>query len=470
MFWNRNRRNARQRVLLLGLDCASPSLIFDDFQADLPHLAALMAGGTWGILHSSLPCITVPAWASMTSSRDPGVLGIYGFRNRASYDYDALNVADGRAVQHKRIWDYVGEAGKNALVLNVPQTYPVRPVKGQLISGFLTPDTASQFAFPAIFKQEVLKAFPEYAFDVRDFRNMPREILLQRLYDLTEVQYRLLEKTLQNKEWDFAMHVNIGVDRLHHAFWRYHDPQHRLHEPGNAFQSVIHEYYKFVDGWIGRILSIVDENTAVIVASDHGVKRMDGAIAINEWLWRNGWLALKQEPTSVAKFSHEMVDWSQTRAWSTGGYYGRIFLNVQGREPQGIISAEAYEATRDELAAAIRNIPDMNGQALDTRVYKPQEVYQQVNNIAPDLMVYFGNLHWRAVGSIGYGQHYTLENDTGPDDANHAEEGMFILNDPRSKGRGKIADRQLMDIAPTVLSLLRLPIPPEMQGSVIEAL
>jgi len=469
MFWNSRRRKASQRVLLLGLDCASPSLIFDDFQTTLPNLGSLMAGGTWGILRSSLPCITVPAWASMTSSRDPGVLGIYGFRNRAGYDYDALTVADGRAVQHQRIWDYASEAGKNSLVLNVPQTYPVRSLKGHLISGFLTPDTASQFAFPAIFKQEVLKSFPDYAFDVRDFRKMPRETLLQRLYDLSEVQYRLLEKSLQSKEWDFAMHVNIGVDRLHHAFWRYHDPRHRLHEPGHAVQHGIREDYKFVDEWIGRILSVVDDNTAVIVASDHGVKRMDGAIAINEWLWRNGWLKLKQEPISLMKFSHELVDWNRTRAWSTGGYYGRIFLNVQGREPQGIIPADAYEATRDELADAIRRIPDMHGQSLDTRVFKPQEVYQQVHNIAPDLMVYFGDLHWRAVGSVGYGQHYTLENDTGPDDANHAEEGMFILYDPRSKGRGNVSERQLMDIAPTVLSLLRLPIPPEMQGRIIEA-
>ncbi len=467
MFRFPGRRRRPQRVLLFGLDCASPALIFDTFRADLPNLSSLMTGGSWGVLQSSLPCITVPAWASMTSSRDPGVLGIYGFRNRASYDYDALSVADARAVQHKRLWDYLSEAEQSSLVLNVPQTYPVRPLRGHLISGFLTPDTSSQFAFPAIFKREVLKAYPEYAFDVRDFRNMERQTLYQRILDLTDVQYHLLESALQNKQWDFAMHVNIGVDRMHHAFWRYHDSRHRLHEPQSPLRTVIRDYYRFVDEWVGRILALLDDDTAVIVASDHGVKRMDGAIAINEWLWREGWLALKETPDSLTKFSHEMVDWSRTRAWSTGGYYGRIFLNVQGREPQGTIPADAYEGTRDELAAALRSIPDMDGKPLDTRVYKPQEVYQQVNNIAPDLMVYFGNLHWRAVGSIGYGRHYSLENDTGPDDANHAEEGMFILHDPRSRGHGELAAQQLMDIAPTVLSLMRQPIPPQMQGSVI---
>lgn len=457
-----------RRVLLLGLDCASPDLIFNEFHAELPNLSALMGAGTWGILRSSLPCITVPAWASMTSSRDPGVLGIYGFRNRASHDYDALSVADASALRHKRLWDFIGDSGKASLVLNVPQTYPVRPLNGHMISGFLTPDTTAQFAFPAIFKQEVLKAEPGYSFDVRDFRNVQREELAQRIVDMTDTQYRVLESALQRKEWDFAMHVNMGVDRMHHAFWRYHDPQHRLHEPQSPLRDIIREYYRHVDDWIGRLMAVLDDHTAVIIASDHGVKRMDGAIAINEWLWRNGWLSLKHEPDAVTKFSHELVDWNSTRAWSTGGYYGRVFLNVQGREQQGIIAPEAYEATRNELAHALRSIPDHEGNLLDTRVYKPEEVYQEVNNVAPDLMVYFGNLHWRAVGSIGYGRHYTLENDTGPDDANHAEEGMFIVHNPRSKGRGQVAPHQLMDIAPTVLSLMQLPIPVEMQGRTIE--
>ena len=115
-----------------------------------------MRNGTWGILNSSIPCITVPAWSSMTSSRDPGVLGIYGFRNRATNDYESLYVADGRAVKEKRIWDYVGDAGKQSLVMNVPQTYPVKPINGNLVSGFLTPNANAQFAFPAIFKNEIL--------------------------------------------------------------------------------------------------------------------------------------------------------------------------------------------------------------------------------------------------------------------------------------------------------------------------
>ena len=100
--------------------------------------------------------------------------------------------------------------------------------------------------------------------------------------------------------------------------------------------------------------------------------------------------------------------------------------------------------------------------------FKPQDIYEIVNQIAPDLMVYFGDLHWRCVGSIGYGKHYTLENDTGPDDANHAQEGMFVIHNPKRQGRGEVNARQLMDIAPTVLSFMNIDIPSKMQGSIIK--
>ncbi len=146
----------------------------------------------------------------------------------------------------------------------------------------------------------------------------------------------------------------------------------------------------------------------------------------------------------------------------------RIFINVEGREPLGTVPAAQYEAFRDELAEALRSIPAPDGSDVGTRVFKPQEVYQEVRNIPPDLMVYFGDLSWRSVGSFGHGGVYTFENDTGPDDANHAENGLFILADPRVRGGGRrVSARRLMDIAPTILEAFGLPIPPDMQGSVI---
>jgi predicted AlkP superfamily phosphohydrolase/phosphomutase len=198
---------------------------------------------------------------------------------------------------------------------------------------------------------------------------------------------------------------------------------------------------------------------------------MDGGICLNEWLWRNGYLFFKQDPQpgQVTTLEKMEIDWSRTLAWGSGGYYGRVFLNVQGREPQGVIPAGEYERVRDELAAKLAAIPDQNGHDIGTRVFKPQQIYRRVNGIAPDLIVYFGDLLWRSVGTLGYNGIYTFDNDTGPDDCNHAQNGMFILHDPRRRGAGRqVQGAQLMDIAPTILRRMGVPIPPDMQGKVIE--
>jgi predicted AlkP superfamily phosphohydrolase/phosphomutase len=163
------------------------------------------------------------------------------------------------------------------------------------------------------------------------------------------------------------------------------------------------------------------------------------------------------------------VNWSKTKAWSSGGYYARIFMNVQGREPNGVIAPVDYERERDELARRLIAIPGPNGEDIGTRVFKPEEIYHKVNNIAPDLIVYFGDLAWRSVGSLGLESIYTFENDTGPDDANHAQQGMYILYDPSHDLGGRRLQAQIMDVAPTVLHYMNEPIPADMQGQVIEA-
>ncbi len=462
-----NRRNGARRVLVLGLDCASPHLIFDQFKDELPTFSKLAASGTWGELTSSTPCITVPAWASMTSSRDPGVLGVYGFRNRKDFSYDRLVTADSESIPVKRVWDYLSDAGKQSVLVGVPQTYPPHPLNGYMVTDFLTPGREAGFAYPAILKAEVLKQYPNYKFDVSNFRSDDKERLRQDLLDMTAMQTGLVKHLMKTKPWDFFMFVNIGVDRLHHGFWHFHDPAHRLYTPGNRYENAIRDYYKMMDSFAAELLEIAGNETTVLVVSDHGVSRMDGGICINEWLWRNGWLAFKTPPkngSGLTAFEDCEVDWANTRAWASGGYYGRVFLNVQGREPNGTIAPERYEVMRDLLAAGLAAIPDPNGEPLNTQIFKPQAIYQQVNNIAPDLLVYFGDLHWRAIGSLGHGKYWSLENDTGPDYANHAVQGMFILNEPGKAGAGRVEGHQLMDIAPTLLDHFDLPIPPEMQG------
>jgi predicted AlkP superfamily phosphohydrolase/phosphomutase len=194
---------------------------------------------------------------------------------------------------------------------------------------------------------------------------------------------------------------------------------------------------------------------------------MDGGICINEWLLEKGYLHLKQnpEPGKISRFEDLEVDWSRTIAWGNGGYYGRVFFNVKGREPQGIIPEAEYEEVRRRLAAELTAVPDPHGRDIGTKVYFPEEIYREVNGIAPDLIVYFGDLFWRSVGSLGHGDIYTFENDTGPDDCNHAQNGIFILHDPRNPGRGEqVKGAQLMDVCPTILEALEVKAPTDLQG------
>jgi predicted AlkP superfamily phosphohydrolase/phosphomutase len=455
------------KVFVIGLDCAAPQLIFNRWQADLPNLSRLANQGVWGELDSCTPAITVPAWTCMMSSKDPGTLGIYGFRNRADHSYDKMFITNGNYIKHKRAWDYLSDAGKTNVVIGVPPTYPVKPLNGNLISCFLTPGIQNEFTYPAPLKQEVLGITPDYDFDVKQFRTDDKAWLLQQINEMTDKRFKVVDHLLTTKPWDFFMEMEIGVDRMHHAFWSYHDPQHFKYQPGNPFENAIHDYYVKIDKKIGEWLEKIDPNTMVIVVSDHGAKKMDGGICINEWFWRNGYLAFKQDPQpgKVVRFDELEVDWSRTIAWGDGGYYGRVFLNVHGREPQGIVLEADYDRIRDEIAEKLIALPDDKGQNIGTRIFKPHEIYHEVNGVAPDLIVYFGDLFWRSVGSVGYGSYYTFENDTGPDDCNHAQNGMVILYDPNKPGNHQqLKGAQLMDIAPTILEHLGITAPVDMQG------
>lgn len=466
------RRKHARKVLVIGLDCGEPSLLFDQWRDELPTFRALMNGGAYGPLASAIPCITVPAWSSMLSGKDPGVLGFYGFRNRADYSYTNMTIATGAAVKEKRVWDYLGEAGKTSIVVGVPQTYPVKPINGHLISSFLTPSLQKQYTHPNELRYEIDRILngESYDVDVRNFRTDDKETLLRQIYEMTAKRFKVLNYLIREKPWDFFMFVEMGVDRIHHGFWRFHDPAHRLYQPGNPFEHAIRDYYRYLDRQVATLLEAVDDNTVILVVSDHGAKRMDGGFCLNQWLHREGYLVFDDDPPpgQVVPFEQLSVNWDKTVAWGAGGYYGRLWLNVQGREPRGIVSPTAFESTRREIIERLIALVDHQGRPLPTVCYKPEAIYREVRNIPSDLIIYFGDLHWRSVGSLGHQDIYTFENDTGPDDANHAENGLFIYHDPKQNLHGRqLTGLQLMDIAPTILHLLNQPIPADIQGKII---
>jgi predicted AlkP superfamily phosphohydrolase/phosphomutase len=423
-----------------------------------------MERGRYGVLRSCDPPITVPAWACMTSSRSPGALGIYGFRNRRDHSYEGLGIADSRSVSAPRVWDVLSARGRSAIVIGVPPSYPVTALNGVMISCFLTPDTQrSQYTYPAELKQEIEELVGSYMVDVDDFRTSDKERLLADIEEMTEKRFRVAEHLLETRPWDLFFMVEMGTDRMHHAFWRFFDSEHRLHEPGNRFEGAMLDYYRALDAKIDRLLRFADDDTAVLVVSDHGAKRIDGGICVNEWLRNEGYLVLAEEPAEPTPLKPEMVDWSRTTAWGEGGYYCRLSLNVEGREPQGTVPAHEYEQVRAELKAKLEALGDERDRPIGTVAYRPEELYSQQNGIPPDLLVYFGELAWRSIGQVGTGTVHVLENDTGPDDANHAPEGLYLLT-AEGVEAGPGEERDLRDIAPTLLRLLGEPVPVDMEG------
>jgi len=234
------------KALVIGLDCAAPQWVFDRWLDELPTIRSLTERGTFGILRSCEPPITVPAWSVMTSSRTPGSLGFYGFRNRRDHSYDAMAFADSRAVGVPRVWDLLSEAGRPVVVLGVPQTYPVSSVNGVMVSCFLTPDTqSSQYTYPAELKGEIEDLVGRYMVDVDNFRTEEKERLLEQIEEMTARRFRVAEHLLETKPWDLFFMVEMGTDRIHHAFWRFFDHEHRLYEPGNPFEQGVLDWVRY---------------------------------------------------------------------------------------------------------------------------------------------------------------------------------------------------------------------------------
>ena len=453
------------RLVVIGLDCLTPQWALEAWIGEMPNLRALRDRGVSGLLRSTVPPITVPAWTAMMTSKDPGMLGIYGFRNRTSYEYDSLQVCDATAVTARTVWNHLSRNRLRSLVMAVPQTYPPKPLNGIMVSDFMTPSKEAKFTYPESVQGLLDRiAGGEYVVDVKDFRTEDKAALLESVKQMTAARFRAFRGLMKAEEFDFAMVVEMGPDRLQHGFWRYCDPTHRLYEAGNPYEHVLHDYYVSLDEEIGRTAEAAGPEASVMVVSDHGAKAMEGAICINEWLQETGYLKLKEAPAERTRLTASMVDWPNTKAWGEGGYYGRLSLNVAGREPEGTIPPGAYESVREELKVGLEALGDEEGKPIGTRVFRPEEVYREVNGIAPDLIIYFGDLDWRSAGSVGVGARHLRENDTGPDDANHLPDGVFAW-DPGPGFEPRRAERySIYDIAPSILRFFGLEKPEDMIG------
>lgn len=471
--------------MVIGLDCLDPRLAFQEYAEVMPHLTALRQAGGWGKLRSITPPITMPAWSCALSGRDPGALGVYGFRNRGTWGYgdqpgDQV-LATGASIRVPRAFEQVAATGKRAICLSIPGTYPP-PQKPNLdlVSCFLAPELSPKAVSSPQFYDLLQKVAPTYQIDVRDFRTDRKDDIQKQCTEMMQARFDAADALLADANargadsWAFFMLVEIGTDRMHHAFWSVCRPEHPRYTPDTRWQNALRDYYALADVGIGRILQHLRDDDAVIVMSDHGARALYGGMCTNQWLIQEGYLVLKNGASAAlkagTKLTPDLIDWSHTKAWGDGGYYARIFLNVQGREPQGIVPRHAYAALRQEIAAKAENFdfqftsPNAALRPPErTKVFRCEDLYPQVNGYPPDLMIFWGNLDYRSIGTLGWPGLVIEQNDSGPDEANHDWDGVYVGRHARLP-KGELSGLSLLDVGPTLCALAGAAPLPNAQG------
>jgi predicted AlkP superfamily phosphohydrolase/phosphomutase len=453
-----------EKVAVLGLDSVPPEILFDKLIDKLPNFKRIYEQGLHGRLRTCDPPITVPAWMVMMTGKNPGELGIYGFKHRRGASYKDGYIVTSANVHDKTVWDVLSDKGKRSIVIGVPPAYPVKHVtNATTVSCFLTPSGDKQFTNPDDLKEEVIKAAGgKYVFDVT-FRTENRADVKKELFEMTEKRFDVAEHLAKAKRWDFFMLHEIGFDRLHHAFWKFFDPKHPKYQKGNKYEGIDLEYYSMVDRRIGRLISLFGEDCTTFIVSDHGSKAMKGGFCVNQWLEQEGYLTFKKRPDKPMDLDEAEIDWGKTKAWGWGGYYARIFFNVRGREAQGMIEQSKLEAEKKKLSTRISKIRDHTGRTMKNWTTEPSKLYGTAIGDKPDLMVYFDDLDWRSAGTVGHRSLYLFENDTGPDDSVHSMDGIFMMHRPGLNLKGReVKGAKVGEMAPTLLTLLG--VDPEEEG------
>ncbi len=466
------KKHQTRKVAVIGLDCAPPRIVFDESNG-LNNIRSLMKSGVWGTLRSTDPPITIPAWTTITTGRDPGELGLYGFRNRLTREDYAMVTVNSSNVACPRVWDQIENHGKRSILVGIPQTFPAAPHYGLTISGFPALENSPDFSYPrGLINDLACMASESYLADVKDFRSIPKKQLEDSLYSMVDTRFHVVRELLRKEPWDFFMMVEIATDRLQHAFW---DTYENI-EPGGQNQArhknVIPDFYRYLDMKIGEILKTMDDETTVFIVSDHGAKSSSGGICVNEWLMRKGLLTLKQKPVTETSLSVDDIDWDRTYVWSEGGYYARIFMNVKGREPKGIIEPSDYESFRNKLKDQLVLMRDLGDEVISNLVLKPEDLYREVNGIAPDLIVYFDGLSKRSLGNVGVKDIVVKGQKDGLDACNHHHDGIFVASRLSDMRHGVKLDMRLneascCDITPTILAEFGIEIPEGLVGRVL---
>lgn len=257
------------------------------------------------------------------------------------------------------------------------------------------------------------------------------------------------------------------TDRIQHMFWRYLEKDHPAHRAGGepGYEKTIEELYKNMDELLGRLRQKLDEHTLLIVLSDHGFKSFRRCVSLNSWLYLNNYLVLKEGAKESGEWFAQ-VDWSRTRAYALG--LGGIFINLKGREAQGIVQPGAeFDRLKGELSARLSGLKDeTKGVVAINQVYDCQRIYQgPYTDMGPDLIVGYAEgyrISWdSAVGKVNG---TVFEDNLKSWSGDHCLDPKIVPGVLFCNRKLKAASARMIDIAPTVLREFNLHVPPSMEG------
>jgi len=364
----------KRRLLVVGLDGTPYSFLRKEIdKGTLPNLARLFSTGTLARMESEIPTISSVAWASFMTGVNPGEHCIFGFTDRqpGSYDLFFPNYNDLKA---EPLWDRISRDGGRCCVINVPSTYPAKPLNGILVSGFVAP-SLERAVYPAEAYHYLNKS--GYMIDVDAGKARESiDLLLEDLHATLEKRREAMFHFYKQEDWDFFMCVFTGTDRLHHFLWRHYEEADPVYEPEFL------RYYRRLDEIIGEFATMIPEDTVLLMLSDHGFCGIEKEVFLNPLLAQKDFLALTgDDPRTIAD-----IEPAGTRAYCMDP--GRIYLNRLGREPQGIVRPDEADSLLGQIKVALLELrdPDTGEQVIDRVEYGSDLFSGPWASIGPDLV------------------------------------------------------------------------------------
>jgi len=503
----------KARVFVVGLDGATFDLILPWIrEGKLPSLSHMMENGVHCELKSTVPIMTPTAWSSFMTGKNPGKHGVVGFFVREKDSY-IVKVVDSTDRSAREIWSILSERGKKVGIVNVPLTYPPKSVNGFMITGMMTPPKSDDFTYPLLLREEVEKVVGGGTLDPLLTSLEREEVFISEVLDSTEKLAKISLLLVEEQEPDLFMVVFNGTDYIQHRFWKYIDPKHPRHDAGKSvkYRKMFLQFYQKIDEILGNFLRMVDERTTVIVMSDHGAGPLHKYVHVNSWLMQMGLLKLKKRPITRLKgflykigmnpekilntlfsihlgnvrvktdrtderlhsisnklfLSFSDVNWLKTKAYSIGS--GIIYINLKGREPSGTVCpGQEYESLREQISARLYELKDPEtGEFVIERVYKKEEIYTGSHvDTLPDI-VFIPKPGYTTFEEHEFAARSVITQSKIVS-GTHKLNGILIMKGGGIRKSATLQDASIMDLAPTILCLLGLPIPTDMDGRVLE--